>query len=80
MTTARHAAQKFVNAPSADIATALGKQNICIWHGHFHAQGLCEQLNLMKYGGVIRIGCMHYNTYNEIDTLFDGLNCYLTSN
>ena len=68
------------NTHPADIATALGKQNICVWHGHFYAQGLCEQLDLMKYGGVIRIGCMHYNTYNEIDTLFDGLNCYLTSN
>lgn len=62
----------------ADVAIALGKQNICVWHGHFYAQGLCEQLNLIDNGGVIRIGCMHYNTFDEIDTLFETLNCYLT--
>ena len=62
----------------ADIAAFLGEQNICVWHGHFYAQGLCEQLNLMDKGGVIRIGCMHYNTFNEIDTLFEVLDCFLT--
>ncbi|MEC6796846.1 cysteine desulfurase-like protein [Photobacterium sp. S4TG1] len=62
----------------ADIANELGKQNICVWHGSFYAQGLCEQLGLINKGGVIRIGFMHYNTFNEIDTLFEALDCYLT--
>lgn len=65
------------NITPADIAIHLGKHNICVWHGHFYAQGLCEQLELMNNGGVIRIGCMHYNTLDEIDTLFDALGCFL---
>ncbi|KJG07986.1 cysteine desulfurase [Photobacterium kishitanii] len=66
------------NVEPAEVAAYLAKHNICIWHGHFYAQGLCEQLNLLNKGGVIRIGCMHYNTFNEIDTLFSMLDCFLT--
>ncbi|SMY31750.1 putative cysteine desulfurase [Photobacterium malacitanum] len=66
------------NTTPAEVASYLSNHNICVWHGHFYAQGLCEQLKLLNKGGVIRIGCMHYNTYNEIDTLFKVLDCFLT--
>lgn len=66
------------NVMPADVAAHLGDHNICVWHGHFYAQGLCKQLDLLNKGGVIRIGCMHYNTHHEIDTLFEVLDCFLT--
>ena len=49
----------------------LGKQHICVWDGNFYAQGLCKQLGVLDKGGVVRIGCMHYNTTAELDKLFD---------
>ncbi|WBA16640.1 cysteine desulfurase-like protein [Salinivibrio proteolyticus] len=57
----------------AEVAQALGEQNLCVWNGHFYAQGLCEQLDILDKGGVIRIGMMHYNTIDEIDRLHQAL-------
>ena len=53
------------------VSEFLGKQHICVWDGNFYAQGLCEQLGVLDKGGVVRIGCMHYNTIEELDKLFD---------
>jgi cysteine desulfurase family protein (TIGR01976 family) len=53
-----------------DVSEFLGKQHMCVWDGNFYAQGLCEQLGVMDKGGVVRIGCMHYNTVEELDKLF----------
>ena len=60
-----------------DVAVHLGKQNMCVWNGHFYAQGLCGQLGVMDDGGVIRIGLMHYNTTAEIDQLFAAMAPFL---
>ncbi|MFN1618400.1 cysteine desulfurase-like protein [Vibrio rotiferianus] len=59
------------------IAKTLGEHNICVWNGHFYALGLVRQLGLEESGGVVRIGCMHYNTTAEIDMLFDVLESVL---
>lgn len=59
------------------IAKTLGEQNVCVWNGHFYALGLIRQLGLEQSGGVIRIGCMHYNTVEEIDLLFNILESIL---
>ncbi|EPO5781361.1 cysteine desulfurase-like protein [Vibrio harveyi] len=59
------------------IAKTLGEHNICVWNGHFYALGLARQLGLEESGGVVRIGCMHYNTTAEIDMLFDVLESIL---
>ncbi|QFQ77719.1 cysteine desulfurase-like protein [Vibrio harveyi] len=59
------------------IAKMLGEHNICVWNGHFYALGLVRQLGLEESGGVVRIGCMHYNTTAEIDMLFDVLESIL---
>ncbi|KZX01271.1 cysteine desulfurase [Pseudoalteromonas luteoviolacea] len=53
------------------VSEFLGQQHVCVWDGNFYAQGLCEQLGVMDKGGVVRIGCMHYNTIEELDRLFD---------
>ncbi|WP_105188032.1 cysteine desulfurase-like protein [Pseudoalteromonas sp. T1lg48] len=52
------------------VSEFLGKHHVCVWDGNFYAQGLCEQLGVMDKGGVVRIGCMHYNSIEEIDRLF----------
>ncbi|RXF01135.1 cysteine desulfurase-like protein [Pseudoalteromonas sp. PS5] len=54
-----------------EVSEFLGAKHMCVWDGHFYAQGLCEQLGVMDKGGVVRIGCMHYNTIAELDRLFD---------
>ncbi|WP_283603823.1 cysteine desulfurase-like protein [Serratia proteamaculans] len=53
------------------IARRLGEHNICVGSGHFYALGLVQRLNLQDCGGVLRVGMMHYNTLQEIDTLFE---------
>lgn len=53
------------------VSEFLGAKHMCVWDGNFYAQGLCEQLGVMDKGGVVRIGCMHYNTIEELDKLFD---------
>ncbi|WP_108651801.1 cysteine desulfurase-like protein [Dongshaea marina] len=70
-------ALRFKEAMPSDIAQVLGTHNICVWHGHFYALGLCRQLRLLDRGGVLRIGFMHYNTRDEVDSLFDALQPFL---
>ncbi|MCW8328505.1 cysteine desulfurase-like protein [Photobacterium sp. SDRW27] len=60
-----------------DVASHLGRLNMCVWNGHFYALGLCKQLGVLEEGGVIRIGLMHYNTVEEIDQLFEALGPFL---
>ncbi|CAM2834159.1 cysteine desulfurase-like protein [Vibrio mytili] len=62
----------FDKYPPEFIAKTLGEHNICVWNGHFYALGLVRQLGIEK-SGVVRIGCMHYNTVEEVDMLFDVL-------
>ena len=62
-----------------DVSEFLGKQNMCVWDGNFYAQGLCEQLGVMDKGGVVRIGCMHYNTIEELEKLFSAFEALLNS-
>lgn len=59
-----------------NFAEFCGQRHLCIGDGNFYAQGLCEQLNLMDKGGVIRVGCLHYNTQEEIDFFFSVLDEY----
>ncbi len=53
------------------VSEFFGANQVCIWDGNFYAQGLYEQLGLTDIGGVIRVGCMHYNTAAEIDEFFE---------
>jgi cysteine desulfurase family protein (TIGR01976 family) len=61
----------FTGLEPRQVSEFLGKEHICVWDGNFYAQGLCEQLGVLDKGGVVRIGCMHYNTIEELDQLFD---------
>ncbi|NLU17325.1 MAG: cysteine desulfurase-like protein [Serratia liquefaciens] len=61
----------FTRHAPEQVARRLGQHNICVGSGHFYAQGLIQRLKLQDSGGVLRIGMMHYNTLQEIDTLFE---------
>jgi cysteine desulfurase family protein (TIGR01976 family) len=56
-----------------DIATALGRDGIAVWHGDFYATGLIERFGLADEGGVVRVGLTHYNTGDEVDRLLEAL-------
>jgi len=51
---------------SATVASKLGEQGICCWHGNYYAVPLTTALGT-DTEGMVRIGCMHYNTAAEID-------------
>lgn len=59
------------------VSEFFGKHHVCIWDGNFYAQGLYEQLGLTEVGGVVRVGCMHYNTTEELDRFFSLLDHFL---
>ncbi|HUR52594.1 MAG TPA: cysteine desulfurase-like protein, partial [Gemmataceae bacterium] len=58
--------------PAAEVARTLGEQGLFVWSGHFYAQGLIERLGLAPEG-VLRIGCLHYNTAAEVARTLDAL-------
>jgi selenocysteine lyase/cysteine desulfurase len=52
------------------VAQALGERGIAAWAGHYYALALVERLGRAEQGGMLRIGCAHYNTVDELDRLF----------
>ena len=57
-----------------EISTKLAKENIFVWDGHNYALETIRLMGLEEFGGVIRIGPVHYNTLDEIDKTLDVLN------
>jgi len=51
---------------STSVATQLAKAGICAWHGNYYALPLTLALGTEPLG-MVRLGCMHYNTTEEID-------------
>ncbi len=56
-----------------EVARYLAKNAIFSWNGNFYALGLTEKLGLEESGGMVRLGCVHYNTFEEIDRVIDVL-------
>lgn len=56
------------------LSAALGERGFTTWAGHYYALALIERLNKHETGGMLRIGCAHYNTIAEIDAIFAALN------
>lgn len=51
-----------------EVAKKLGEKGICVWHGHYYAKELINNvLGLETVGGLVRIGLAPYNTEEEID-------------
>lgn len=48
----------------------LSKHKISSWHGHFYAQNLVQDLNLIDHGGLLRLGFSMYHNKEDIKRLF----------
>jgi cysteine desulfurase family protein (TIGR01976 family) len=50
----------------AQVAEAIGTQDVYVWNGHNYALAIVERMGLLEAGGMIRVGPVHYNTLEEI--------------
>jgi len=56
-----------------DAAARLAKRGFFVWDGNYYALNLSERLEVESSGGMIRIGCAHYNTLAELDRLLEAI-------
>jgi cysteine desulfurase family protein (TIGR01976 family) len=56
-----------------ELALTLGDRGIYTWHGNFYALNLTKRLGVEADGGLLRIGFVHYNTLEEVNTLLNVL-------
>jgi cysteine desulfurase family protein (TIGR01976 family) len=56
-----------------EVSAALGKRGIATWDGDYYAYELIRALGLAESGGMVRVGCVHYNEPAEIDRLAEEL-------
>ena len=61
------------NRKSSFIAEELAKRNIFVWSGHNYAVEAAKTLGIYDSGGVVRVGPVHYNSIDEIDTLLQAV-------
>jgi cysteine desulfurase family protein (TIGR01976 family) len=61
------------------VAEALGARNIFVWHGHNYAIEAARHIGIHDAGGAVRIGPVHYNSSDEIDTVLNVLEDVLPS-
>jgi selenocysteine lyase/cysteine desulfurase len=52
-----------------DVATALARQQVSVWHGHSYALELIDALGLTERGGAVRASIVRYNDDDDIDRL-----------
>ncbi|MCU0707046.1 MAG: cysteine desulfurase-like protein [Pirellula sp.] len=57
---------------SLSVAKQLGQRSICAWHGNYYALPLTAALGT-EPEGMVRLGCMHYNTPEEIDRTLNAI-------
>jgi cysteine desulfurase family protein (TIGR01976 family) len=55
------------------IAQHLADREIYVWNGNMYAIDLAERLGLEEQGGFLRLGLVHYNTYEEVERLLQTL-------
>jgi cysteine desulfurase family protein (TIGR01976 family) len=56
-----------------ELATKLGERGFFTWDGNYYALNLTEQLDVERLGGFLRIGLVHYNTMEEVESLLGAL-------
>ena len=49
------------------LANEIGKNDIYVWNGHNYALAIVERMGLLEAGGMVRVGPVHYNTFDELD-------------
>jgi selenocysteine lyase/cysteine desulfurase len=55
------------------LATKLGERGFFTWDGNYYALSLTERLDVEKDGGFLRIGLVHYNTQQEVESFLAAL-------
>ena len=58
---------------AGDAATALGKEGICVWDGHFYAARAVDVLGLTDRGGLLRTGVSMYSSREDLERLLAGI-------
>ncbi len=56
-----------------ELATHLANHNIFAWDGNFYALEISRALGVEDSGGVLRVGFLHYNTQEEVNTVLNVL-------
>ncbi|MDX9990627.1 MAG: cysteine desulfurase-like protein [Anaerolineales bacterium] len=51
------------------VAEKLAEAGIYVWDGNYYALNVSERLGLEESGGMVRVGAVHYNTLEEIESL-----------
>ena len=55
------------------VAATLGDLGIFVWSGDYYAVEVMRRLGLADQGGLVRIGFVHYNTFEEVDRVVAAL-------
>jgi cysteine desulfurase family protein (TIGR01976 family) len=55
------------------VAELLAREGICVWDGNYYALAVTERLGVEEDGGMVRVGAVHYNIYDEIVHLEEAL-------
>ncbi len=55
------------------VAERLAREGIYVWDGNYYAINVTERLGLEDSGGMVRVGAVHYNTFEEVERLREAL-------
>ena len=55
------------------VAAVLGDVGIFVWSGDYYAVEVMRRLGVASQGGLVRIGFVHYNTFEEVDRVVAAL-------
>ena len=55
------------------VAEKLAQEGIYVWDGNYYAINVTERLGLEDGGGMVRVGAVHYNTFEEVERLRETL-------
>jgi selenocysteine lyase/cysteine desulfurase len=58
---------------AAEAASALAKEGLCVWDGHFYAARAVQVLGLAERGGLLRTGVSMYSTREDLQRLLAGI-------
>jgi cysteine desulfurase family protein (TIGR01976 family) len=61
------------NITPRQVAKEFGKAGINIWDGNFYALAVTQHLGVEESGGLVRVGAVHYNTFEEIRAFGEAL-------
>ena len=56
-----------------EVSKQLGGRRVAVWAGHYYAVEPMQRLGFLDKGGLTRIGFLHVNTENEVDSVLTAL-------